>query len=263
MNASASHPFPSRPELARVATEPVRAPVRSKNRLLSLLSSTTFLVLQPRLQPVEISEGDVLHEPGRAMPFGYFIESGMIARQSVMANGRAISVSLIGPEGFVGYAALCGLGQGSLRHIAQVPTHAQRIAIDDLKRVNGSSSQLQSLLLRSLQLQYIDAAQTAACNSLHDVACRLARWILSVQDRIVLGQATLDSPLPLTHELMSEMLGASRSTVSLAAEELKSSGLIRYTRGNIYVTDRKALEKRACECYEVSRALLNEYLGAA
>lgn len=260
---NASQPIPARVAVTRVSPEPLRVAPRSKNRLLAALSPATFIALQTRLQPVELAEGEVLHEPGRALPFGYFIESGIIARQSVMTNGRAISVSLIGPEGFIGYAAVCGLGQGSLRHVAQLPTQAHRIVVDDLKHIAASSSQLHSLLLRALQLQYIDAAHTAACNSLHDVSCRLARWILAVQDRMLLGQSTPDSPLPLTHELLSEMLGASRSTVSLAAEALKSSGMIRYTRGNIYVGDRKALEKSACECYEVSRGLLNDYLGVA
>jgi CRP-like cAMP-binding protein len=216
--------------------------------------------LQPRLQPVELAQGEVLHEHGRPMPYGYFIESGMIARQAVMANGRAISINLIGPEGFAGFAGITGVGLGALRLIVQVPTQAERIAIDDLKRVAASSHQLHSLLLRSLQLQCFDSAQMAACNAIHEVSHRLSRWILAVQDRVLLAQATPEEPLPLTHELLSEMLGASRSTVSLAAETLKRAGLISYSRGNIHVTNRKGLEKSACECYEVSRALLNEYL---
>ena len=260
MNFSLPHPVRSRPELLR-SPEAGRAITRPKNRLLAFLSPSTMVSLQSRLQPVELAQGEVLHEPGRPLPYGYFINSGMIARQTVMANGRAISVSLIGPEGFAGFPGISGIGLGALRLIVQDPTQAERIAIDDLKRVAASSYQLQSLLLRSLQLQYLDSAQMAACNSIHEVSHRLSRWILAVQDRVLLGQATPEDALPLTHELLSEMLGASRSTVSLAAETLKKAGLISYSRGNIHVINRKGLEKSACECYEVNRTLLNEYLS--
>jgi CRP-like cAMP-binding protein len=258
VNSSLQHPVPSRPELVR--PEAGRTAMRPRNRLLGFLSPATMVSLQPRLQSVELAQGEVLHEPGRPMPYGYFIDSGVIARQTVMANGRAISVSLIGPEGFAGFSGISGVGLGGLRLIAQVPTQAQRIVIEDLKRVAASSYQLQTLLLRSLQLQYLDSAQMAACNSVHEVPGRLSRWILAVQDRVLLTQAAPEEALPLTHELLSEMLGASRSTVSLAAETLKRAGLISYSRGNIHVTNRKGLEKSACECYEVSRSLLNEYL---
>lgn len=254
------HTFSPRPDLPRTLETP-RPLLKSKNRILAALSPATYIALQPRLQPIEFEEGDVLHEPGRPNPYGYFVETGMIAHQALMANGRAISVSLIGPEGFVGYSPVVGLGATALRLVAQVKTHAMRIALEDLKRIAGSTTQFQSLLLRSLHLQCMDSAQTAACNSVHEVSGRLSRWILLVQDRMLLAQHTPDGVLPLTHEALSEMLGASRSTVSLSAEMLKSSGLISYTRGNIHINDRKGLEKSACECYEVSRMLLNEYLA--
>ena len=260
MNFSVSHPFPSHSDLPRLP-ETGRPLAKPKNRVLAALSPATYIALQPRMQPIEFEEGDVLHEPGRPNSYGYFVETGLIAHQALMANGRAISVSLIGPEGFVGYSPVVGLGAAALRLVAQVKTHALRITLEDLKRIAGSSTHFQALLLRSLHLQLMDSAQTAACNSVHEVSGRLSRWILSVQDRMLLGQQTPDGVLPLTHEALSEMLGASRSTVSLSAETLKSTGLISYTRGNIHINDRKGLEKSACECYEVSRMLLNEYLG--
>lgn len=256
------HTFSPRPDLPRTLETP-RPLLKSKNRILAALSPATYIALQPRLQPIEFEEGDVLHEPGRPNPYGYFVETGMIAHQALMANGRAISATLIGPEGFVGYSSVVGLGAAAMRLVAQVKTNAMRIALDDLKRIAGSSIQFQSLLMRSLHLQYMDAAQTAACNTVHEVCGRLSRWILAVHDRILLGQPTPNGTLPLTHEALSEMLGASRSTVSLSAEMLKSTGLISYTRGNIHINDPKGLEKSACECYEVSRMLLNEYLGAS
>ena len=259
MNFTAMHPFPARQDL-NVPLERGRPFVQYKNRVLAALSPATLLAMQPRLLSIELPQGEVLHEPGRNMTCGYFLESGIIAHQAVMANGRAISVSLIGPEGFAGYAGVAGIGRESLRLVVQVPSRAQRIAIDDLRRLISTNSHLQALLLRGLQLQYLHSAQTAACNSVHDVPGRLARWILTVQDHMILGQSTSDGVLPLTHELLSEMLGASRSTVSLSAETLKRAGLISYTRGNIHVADRKGLEKSACECYEFGRSLLNEYL---
>ena len=259
MNFTASHPFPPRPDLPR-SVEASKPMLKPKNRILAALSPATYLALQLRLQPTDLEEGDVLHEPGRPDTHGHFVESGMIAHQALMANGRAITVSLIGPEGFVGYSPIVGLGVTALRLVAQVKTHALRIAIEDLKRVAASSLQFHTLLLRSLHLQYMDSAQSAACNSVHEVSGRLSRWILCVQDRMLLGQQTPDCTLALTHEALSEMLGASRSTVSLSAEMLKSAGLISYTRGNIRINDRKGLEKSACECYSFSRTLLDEYL---
>ncbi|HZU44371.1 MAG TPA: Crp/Fnr family transcriptional regulator [Terriglobales bacterium] len=261
MNFAGPHPLSSRLDVPRTveATRPV---LKYKNRILAALSPATYIALQPRLQPIDFEEGDVLHEPGRPGAYGYFVESGIIAHQALMASGRAITVGLIGAEGFVGYSPVLGLGSTSLRLVAQVKTHALRITLEDLKRVAGSSVQVEALLLRSLHLQYMDSAQTAACNSVHEVSGRLSRWILLVHDRMLLGQHAPDGVLPLTHEALSEMLGASRSTVSLSAELLKNTGLISYTRGNIRINDHKALERSACECYEVSRALLNEYLGA-
>ena len=258
MSFAASHPLLSRQDV-NFPVERSRSPVQYKNKILAALSPAALLALQPRLQTVELAQGEVLHEPGRPMACGYFLESGIIAQQVVMANGRAISVGLVGAEGFAGCAGLVGIGRESLRLVVQVRSRAHRIAIDDLRRLTSANNQLQALLLRALQLQSLNSAQTAACNSVHDVPGRLARWILSVQDHMLLGQGT-DGVLPLTHELLSEMLGASRSTVSLSAETLKKAGLISYTRGNVHIADRKGLEKSACECYEFGRSLLNEYL---
>jgi len=259
VNFTASHPFPNRQDV-NFTVERGRPAVQYKNRVLAALSSATLLALQPRLQAVELAQGEVLHEPGRPMTDGYFLEAGIIAHQIVMANGRSISVGLIGAEGFAGYSGIVGIGRETLRLVVQVRSRAHRVALDDLKRMAATNNHLQALLLRALQLQSLNSAQTAACNSVHDVPGRLARWILSVQDHMHLGQSTTDGVLPLTHEVLSEMLGASRSTVSLSAETLKKAGLVSYTRGNIHVTDRKGLEKSACECYEFGRSLLNEYL---
>ena len=253
-----SHPILSRPDLS-FPLERSRTPVQYKNRILAALPSPTLLALQPRLQSADLAPGEILHEPGRPMSCAYLLESGIIAHQIVMANGRAISVGLIGPEGIAGFSGVIGIGRECLRLVVQVRSRAYKIPIDDLKRVAATNNHLQALLLRALQLQSLSSAQTAACNSVHDVHGRLARWILSVQDHMYLGQ-TSDGVLPLTHELLSEMLGASRSTVSLSAELLKKAGLISYTRGNVHITDRKGLEKSSCECYQLGKSLLNEYL---
>ena len=166
-----------------------------------------------------------------------------------MSGGSAVEVGLLGREGIPGSIFLLGSQTGLTRGIIQVGGTGLRMRFKQFQQEYLSRPQLQRRVLELVQHDSLVLAQLSACNRLHEVEERMARWLLMVADR-------LDKPeLPLTQEFLSEMLGTRRSTVTMTAGAMQRSGLIRYDRGRIRILDRKALEDTACECYPVVRNL--------
>ena len=138
-----------------------------------------------------------------------------------------------------------GLHRGPLQAVVQVTGDGFRVEVGALQNTLESAPHLQLMLSRYAVVQGMQVAQTAACNRLHDIEQRLARWLLMTQDRVDSG------PLPITHDFLATMLGTDRPTVSLAAGVLQKKKLIEYTRGAVEIVNRKKLEDSACECYGV------------
>src|ERR1700737_1491980 len=164
-----------------------------------------------------------------------------------MKDGKTAEAGIVGNEGFTGTPAAVGLRRSPLQAVVQITGDGFRVEVEALQYTLESTPHLQLLLSRYAIVQGMQVAQTAACNRLHDIRQRLARWLLMTQDRV-------DSEsLPITHDFLATMLGTDRPSVSLAAGILQREKLIEYTRGAVKIVNRKKLEDAACECYGVIR----------
>ncbi len=220
---------------------------RPLNRLLGTLPRADFERLAPTMQTVSVARGVVLNEPGEEPERVWFPQSGMISLLAVMSNGKAVETATVGREGVVGGMAGLGLHVPLTRAVVQVALVASRVTAVSLRRIVQSSPALREMIIRYNDLLLGQVQITAACNALHPIQKRLARWILQTRDRID------TDTVPLTQELLSEMLGVRRSSVSEIAGRLQSTGLIQYSRGSIEILNRPALEAASCECYGLIR----------
>ncbi len=215
------------------------------NLVLLSLPDEEYNLLRPHLEPAELPQYDILHEPGDKIDFAYFLNEGMTSLVALSSDGRSVEVGIVGKEGMVGMSLTMGLQRGIFRAIMQMPGSGSRIRAEVFQEVLVCASTLRLELSRFALMHGMQVAQLAACNRLHDIEQRLGRWLLMCQDRI-------DSQLlPLTHEFLAQMLGTGRPSVSLAARELEDAGLIENLRGSVKILNRKGLEQAACECYGV------------
>ena len=215
------------------------------NLLLLSISDSDYSSIRSHLEYVELPNHLVIHEAGAKLEFAYFPNRGLISMVVAMQDGKTAEAGVLGSEGFAGIPAAVGLRRSPLQAIVQISGDGHRIAVEALQKALDDSPRIQLLLTRYAVLQGMQVAQTAACNRLHDIEQRLARWLLMTQDRV-------DSKaLAITHDFLATMLGTNRSSVSLAAGILQQKNIIHYTRGAVTVVNRKRLEDCACECYGV------------
>jgi CRP-like cAMP-binding protein len=217
------------------------------NKILLSISDSDYSSLRPHLEYVLLPNHLVIHEAGGKLKFAYFPNRGMISLVVVMKNGKTAEAGIVGNEGFTGTLAAVGLGRSTLQAVIQITGDGFRVKIGALQKALEAAPHLQLLLSRYAAIRGMQVAQTAACNRLHDVEQRLARWLLMTQDRVDSG------PLPITHDFLATMLGTDRPTVSLTAGVLQRKKMIEYTRGAVKIVNRKKLEGSACECYGVIR----------
>ena len=216
------------------------------NLILLSTSDSDYNSLRPHLEYISLPNHRILHEAGK-LKFAYFPNRGLISLVVVMKDGETAEAGIVGKKGFTGIPAAVGLNRSTLQAVVQITGDGFRVAVGALQKILESASHLQLILSRYAVVQGMQVAQTAACNRLHDVEQRLARWLLMVQDRV-------DSEsLPITHDFLATMLGTDRPSVSVAAGVLQKKKLIEYTRGAVKIVNRKKLEDSACECYEVIR----------
>jgi CRP-like cAMP-binding protein len=221
------------------------------NRILTALgriAPTDEAWLAMQLESVDLATGDVLTGANRPFLHVYFPDTAVLSVISRMRDGREVEVGTVGNEGFGGVSALLGNEPELNETIAQIPGRARRIQVAAFTKGADERPALRALLHRYAHSYFTQVAQTAACNRLHGVDARCARWLLMTQDRV--GHA--DS-FPLKQRYLAVMLGARRSGVTVAAGALRDAGLIRYSRGSIRVLDRAGLEAAACECYGIVR----------
>lgn len=226
-----------------------------ENRLLAALPAEEYQCLVPDLKFVSLSIEQVLYEAGEPIKYVYFPHQAIVSLVSTMEDGSTVEVGLVGNEGMVGVPVFLGGNTTTNRAFVQVADGCTRIEAGRLKAEFNRGGALQSLLLHYTQALLTQASQTAACNRLHTVEERLARWLLTVSDRIQSDQFLL------TQEFIAQMLGTRRSGVTVAAGTLSQAGLLRYTRGKITIIDRESLESTACECYGVIKDEFARLLG--
>jgi CRP-like cAMP-binding protein len=215
------------------------------NKVLLAMPDNEYELMRLDLTYIDLQHHLSLHEPTQKVEFVYFPNRGMVSQVVVTKDGRTVEVGVVGSEGYVGAGLAIGLSRSSVREIVQIAGDGFKMMGNALERILRSAPQLQIILNRHSGLQGMQVAQTAACNRLHDIQQRLARWLLMTQDRVSLAV------LPITHDFIATMMGTDRSTVSLAASVLQKNGIIEYVRGAVKIVNRRKLEKSACECYSV------------
>ena len=223
---------------------PVIDGVPVENEILLNLPAEEQASILPELVFVQLRTHDVLHEAGEPIKFAYFMNHGLASVLSVMEDGKSVEVGLTGKEGFVGLPLIVGLITSPTVTVIQVDGSAFRISAAGLVQAVRRCATLERKLQRYVQVLAMQGTHVAACNRLHQVDERLARWLLMSQDRI--GSATV----PLTQEFLAHMLGTRRSSVSVAAGVLQKAGLITYTRGSVQIENRPGLMSASCECYQ-------------
>jgi CRP-like cAMP-binding protein len=217
-----------------------------QNKILLSLPKRERAALFLKLTFVSLPIRTVLNQIGEPIEFGYFVNDGLASVRSIMGDGKSVEVGLCGKEGFVGVPLVAGFSTSPTRVIVQVAGSAFRVSAKDLLAAARKCPELANALQRFTQELGLQSSQAAACNRLHEVDERLARWLLMSQDR--LGS---DDVVPLTQEFLAHILGTRRASVTVAAGMLQKAGLITYKRGAVKVESRPGLEDATCECYGI------------
>lgn len=224
-------------------TEANGRPVR--NVLLLSIPDHEYNLMREQLESVKLPHRYKLHAQGEKIEYVYFPNDGMVSLVVSSNDGRSVEVGIVGREGVVGTPLAVGLKRAPYDAVMQIPGDAVRIKAGILARQLPESPRLWLAMTRFVLMQGLQTAQVAACNRLHDLEQRLARWLLMCQDRVDAER------LPLTHEFLAQMLGAGRPSVTLATGMLERAGFITNQRGTVKIINRKDLEDAACECYRV------------
>jgi CRP-like cAMP-binding protein len=218
----------------------------SDNELLRLLPSSCLEKLAP--EPVELRHEVRLLEEGEGQHYAYFPASGVISLISKLITDRNVAeIATIGPEGMACVEALLGAETITNTGIVQVSGEGYRIRIERLRTTMEADHECRDVMLRYVRAFIVQLQQSVACNSLHSIEERCARWLLMTEDRA--HNETFD----LTQEFLAEMLGVRRASVTVVCRTLQTAGLIRYSRGVITIVDRGGLEEAACDCYRIVR----------
>ena len=227
------------------------------NRLLASLPTASFEALLPFLDVHQLARGTVLYERGQPMKAVWFPVTGVASLITEDKMGKGIEVATIGFESMVGALTLLDMGPSMHKVLYQVPGMALRAPVSKFKQVLARDLNLSRALGRCVQALIGQMSQTAACNRLHLLEERCARWLLETHDR------AKSDKFELTHDYLAVMLGVRRASVSDVAFDLQSKGLISYARGHITIKDRRGLESVSCSCYEIIAADLDRLLFAA
>ena len=218
-----------------------------QNGLLAALNAVEWERVRKFFKPVFMPIDDVLYEPGRNVSYINFPTTSVISISSVMTDGRADAITLLGSDGFSGVEAILGGNSCPCRAKVISEGWAYRVQRALLNQEWGQGGAMRSLLLRYAQSYLTQVAQTAVCNRHHSIDRQLCRWLLMLLDRHA------SSDLALTHERIADLMGVRRQSITTAAYKLQRAGFIRYRRGHIHAVDRNGLEGHACECYAVSK----------
>ena len=225
-----------------------------QNRLLAALPRAELALLEPHLELVPLERRMVAYDAEAPITHVYFPEEGVISVVSLMTDGSAIETATIGREGMIGLPVFHGVDVVPEQAFVQVPGRGYRMTAGAFRQVIGGCPTLQQLLHRCTVAVFTLAAQHSACNRVHSMEQRCARWLLTVHDRMP------GDEFDLTQDFLSQMVGVRRATVSEVASELQKAGLISYSRGHIIILDRAGLERAACECYGIVRSVFARLL---
>jgi CRP-like cAMP-binding protein len=229
----------------------------ASNRLLAAMPQSVFEFLEPSLERIDLKLQDVLVGPGETFSHVYFPEGSIISVVNYMKDGSGVEVGTVGIEGMAGLPAYLEAEASEGTTFCQMAGPAVRAPVAHVIEAAQRYPDLRRLLNRYVQAYVTQVAQNAACNRLHSIEQRCARWLLMTHDRTLPTE-----PIHLKHEFLALMLGVTRVGVSVAAGALQLAGLIQYRRAKIRVLDREGLERASCECYRVVRDHFDRLLPA-
>lgn len=226
-----------------------------KNQLFGALSADARATLMPHMKPVNFKLGTTVCEAGGLLKHVYFPEGAVLSLLTVLENGSEIECANIGREGAFGLFAAMYSRVSFNRCTVQLEGPMFKCAIEPLRVEFQKSAHIQNLLVSYSETLLSQVMQSVACNSLHSVEERMSRWLLMMHDRAE-GEV-----LTYTHEFLARIMGANRTSVTLAAQSLQNQGLISYRRGMMQVQDRAGLEAASCECYAVVKVRFDAFLS--
>jgi CRP-like cAMP-binding protein len=241
------------PAASRINGTPPRQGPR-QNHLLAALPASDYERIAARLELVPLKLAEVLYEPDVPLRYVYFPTTAIVSLLYVMEDGASAEIAIVGNEGILGIALFMGGETTPSRAVVQSAGHGYRLKAQLLKDEFERFGPFLHLLLRYTQALITQMAQTAVCNRHHSVDQQLCRWLLLSLDRLATSELTM------TQELIANMLGVRREGVTEAAGKLQLAGLIHYRRGKITVLDRRRLETRSCECYQVVKTEFDRLL---
>lgn len=218
---------------------------RPANQLLRLFPRSALESLYPWVREVALKQGATLFEPGDDVPHAYFpLNHAVLSLVLPMQGGAAVEAATVGREGVVGGFASLGLKPAFVRGVVQIPGTAVRIPMSKLEAAKRTAPKLHDVMGRYTDCFLAQVLQSVGCGTLHPLEARAARWLLMTHDRV--GH----SDLPLTQEMLAEMLGVARTYLTRIATALQKRGAISYRRGVIRIERRELLERLTCECYQ-------------
>ena len=215
------------------------------NNLLASLPRKDYLRLLAGFEPVTLTFGEIVYEPGKPIRHIYFPNDALVSLLTLADGHLALEVGMVGPEGMVGTPVPLGINVSSVRALVQGSGTALRMTTARSLKEFRDCPPLQQALYRYIHVLMTQVTQTAACNRFHVVEARLARWLLMTRDRVRANE------FRLTQEFLAHMLGVRRVGVTKAAGALQRQKLIRYSRGEINILDGKGLEAASCQCYQI------------
>ena len=227
-----------------------------KNRLLSALHAADYKRLAPHLETVHMEMKQLAFDTNKPIEYAYFPLNGIFSMLTFMEGGKAVEVATIGNEGMLGLPLFLGVNSTPGVAFAQVPGDSMRIPAGVFQKEVRRQGGFAKILQIYTQALMVQISQGMACNGIHLIQQRTARWLLMTHDRVAARQ------FPLSQEFLGQMLGVRRASVSEVASKLQKAGLIRYSRGIIEITDRAGLEATSCECYGVIQREFDRLFGA-
>lgn len=223
---------------------------RVSNHLLAALGEADLAAIAADLDPITLAIKHFVHRPGDLVDYVYFPESGFCSELTVLGNGDMVEVATIGREGMVGVFAMQDGQIAPSAAMVQFEMSCYRMPARIYRREMQRGGELRAVMSRYGHAHTALIMQFTACNAVHTVEQRLARWLLMAHDRVGRDE------FPLTQEFLAMMLGVARPTVTIVAGTLQKAGLITYRRGSLAIVDREKLEAASCECYRVGTELL-------
>jgi len=229
---------------------------KRSNRLLSALPEEEYERLKGQLQPRAVQQKQSLAEAGRRIDEVHFPVDAVVSILTRMDEGPSVEIATIGNEGVVGLTVAWGGAVMNPREVTTVQVPGDVVSMESaaFRKELDRQGALASLVERYTLAFFSQVSQQVACNGLHSVEQRCARWLLLTHDRVGTDE------FPMTHEFLSQMLGVRRASVTVTAGILQRAGFVEFTRGRVAVVDRVGLEGAACECYGVTREVYDRLL---